>query len=110
MDVKYGRFARHALYARGDEQAKLIDQPGLEQDTIGCATALQQEATYPQFMVQRHQRRREVDLPLSGKDVGDAVLTQPREGAFGRRRRAKGRLIFVRAVLTKIHNLPYQFT
>jgi hypothetical protein len=66
VDVKHGRFVRHALDARGDYQAELIDQPGMEQGAIGCATTLQQQAANPQFMAQRLQRRREVDLPGSG--------------------------------------------
>jgi hypothetical protein len=65
VDVKHGRPARRALDARGNHQAEFIDQPRLEQGAIGCATALRQQATDPQLMAQRLQRRREVDLPLA---------------------------------------------
>src|SRR6185437_9592692 len=72
-----------AVYRRADRKADLVDQAGPQKRAVRFAAAFEQQALDPQLAVQDVQRERQIELPFTGEDVGDAIAAEPRQMRVG---------------------------
>src|SRR3954471_9178814 len=66
-----------------DCQADLVDQAGPQEGPVRAAATFEQQAFDAQFAVQDLQSQPQIELPLAGEDVGDAILAQARQMCVG---------------------------
>ena len=77
------RPAARAVDRRADREADLVDQAGAQKRAVHLAAAFEQQAFDAQLAVEDLQRQRQIELPLAGEDVGDAVPAQSRQMRVG---------------------------
>src|ERR1700688_4428518 len=77
--VEHARCTLRAVHGWTQDQIELVDQSRAQKGTVGTAASLQQQSLRAQFAIEYVQRKSEIDLRLSGKDVGHALAAEARQ-------------------------------
>jgi hypothetical protein len=57
----------------------IVDLSRAQKGTVGTAASLQQQPLHAEFAIEYLQREGEIELRLSGEDIGHALAAQPRQ-------------------------------